>query len=48
MASKPKSVSKLYNKTKNNISIIPSIISIILLKYNREYSYKNPDIIVFL
>jgi hypothetical protein len=44
----PKTIPELYSKTKGNISIISSIISAILLKYNREYLYKNPDFIVFL
>jgi hypothetical protein len=43
-----KSISELYNKTKSNIDIISLIIPAILLKYNRECPYKNPDIIVFL
>jgi hypothetical protein len=43
---KLKFISKLYNKTKNNINIISFIISIILLKYNKEYFYKNPDFII--
>ena len=47
-SSEPKSISKFYNKVKSNIDIISFTISIILLKYNREYFYKNPDIIVFL
>ena len=44
----PKTISELYNKAKDNINIISFIIFAILLKYNREYLYKNPDIIVFL
>jgi hypothetical protein len=45
---KPKLISEPNNKAKDNIGIIPSIIPAISLKYNREYSYKIPDIIVFL
>jgi hypothetical protein len=44
----PKTISEFYNKTKNNIDIIPFIISISLLKYNKRYFYKNSNIIVFL
>ena len=44
----PKTISELYNKTKGNTNIIPLTISTILLKYSKEYSNKNPDIIIFL
>jgi hypothetical protein len=44
----PKIISEFYNKTKSNTDIIPFIIPAILLKYSKEYSYKTPDIIVFL
>jgi hypothetical protein len=43
-----KTISEFYNKTKSNIGIISLIIPAILLKYNKEYPYKNPDFIIFL
>jgi hypothetical protein len=45
---KPKSISELYSKAKSNTGIISFTISTISLKYSREYSYKNPDFIIFL
>jgi hypothetical protein len=47
-SSELESVSELYNKAEGNTDIISPIIPAILLKFNRGYSYKNPDFIVFL
>ena len=46
----PKDNLKYYSKGNNegNTGIIPLIILLILLKYNRGRPYKNPNIIVFL
>ena len=44
----PEPIPELYSKAKGNTGIIPLIIPAILLKYNKKYPYKNPDIIVFL
>jgi hypothetical protein len=43
-----KPISELYSKAKSNTNIISPTIPAILLEYNKEYSYKNPNIIVFL
>ena len=45
---KPEPVSEFYNKAKDNTGMISPIIPAILPKYSRGYSYKNPDITVFL
>jgi hypothetical protein len=47
-SSKPEPISEPNNKTKSNIGMISSTIPTISLKYSREYSYKTPDIIIFL
>jgi hypothetical protein len=44
----PKPIPEPNSKAKGNTGIIPPIISIILLKHNRGYSRKIPDIIIFL
>jgi hypothetical protein len=44
----PKPVPEPNSKAKGNIGIIPLAIPAISLKHGRGYSYKIPDIIVFL
>jgi hypothetical protein len=44
----PKDNPEYYSEGEGNAGIIPPIIPLILLKYNRGRPYKNPNIIVFL
>jgi hypothetical protein len=44
----PEPVSESNSKAKSNIGMISPAISAILLKYNRGYFCKIPDIIIFL